>query len=97
MHKSSYYCKEDGKYPNINRCQFFAVLFTLAFMENPIIIAESNISGIEGCFMVLLDFIEPCKQRKTYYEEGFNKWPMETYGFEITYKDGFVFMLEKES
>ena len=82
--------------PNISRCQFLAVPSTLAFMENPVIIAESNILGIEGCFMELLDFIKPCKQRKTYYEDGFNKWLMETCGFEITYKDGFVFMLEKE-
>lgn len=26
-----------------------------------------------------------------------NEWLMETYGFEITYKDGLVFMLEKEA
>lgn len=83
--------------PNINRCQFLAVASTLAFMENPVIIAESNVLGIEGCFIELLDFIKPCIQRKTYYEDGFNDWLMETYGFEITYKDGFVFMLEKES
>lgn len=82
--------------PNINRCQFLAVTSTLAFMEKPVIIAESNVLGIEGCFMELLDFIKPCKQRKTYYDDGFNNWLMETYGFEITYKDGFVFMLEKE-
>lgn len=81
--------------PNINRCQFLAVPSTLAFMEKPVIIAESSIFGIEGCFMELLEFIKPCKQ-KTYYEDGFNEWLMETYGFEITYKDGFVFMLEKE-
>lgn len=82
--------------PNISRCQFLAVPSTLAFMEKPVIIAESNVLGIEGCFMELLDFIKPCKQRKTYYEDDFNEWLMETYGFEITYKDGFVFMLEKE-
>lgn len=82
--------------PNINRCQFLALPSTLAFMEKPVIIAESNVLGIEGCFMELLDFIKLCKQRKTYYEDGFNKWLMEIYGFEITYKDGLVFMLEKE-
>ena len=82
--------------PNINRCQFLAVPSTLAFMEKPVIIAESNVLGIEGCFMELLDFIKPCKQRKTYCEDGFNEWLMKIYGFEITYKDGLVFMLEKE-
>lgn len=80
--------------PNINRCQFLAV--PSAFMEKPVIIAESSILGIEGCFMELLKYIKPCRQ-KTYYEDGFNEWMMETYGFGITYKDGFVFMLEKES
>ena len=29
--------------PNINRCQFWTVPSTLAFMENPVIIAESNV------------------------------------------------------
>lgn len=81
--------------PNINRCQFLAVPSTLAYMEKPVIIAESSTFGIEGCFIELLGFIKPCKQ-KTYYEDGFNEWLMETYGFEITYKDGLVFMLEKE-
>ena len=69
---------------------------TLAFMENPVIIAESNVLGIEGCFIELLEFVKPCVQ-ETYYEDGFNEWLKETYGFEITYKDGLVFMLEKES
>lgn len=82
--------------PNIVKCQFLAVPSTLAFMENPVIIAESNVLGIEGCFMELLEFIKPCRQ-KTFYEDGFNKWLMETYGFEITYKDGLVFMIEKET
>lgn len=81
--------------PNISRCQFLAVPSTLAFMEKPVIIAES-ILGIEGCFMELLGFIKNCPQ-KTYYEDDFNEWIMETYGFEITYKDGFVFMIEKEN
>ncbi len=80
--------------PNINRCQFLTVPSTLAYMENPVVIAESTL-GIEGCFMELLGFIKKCRQ-KTYYENGFNEWLMRTYGFEITYKDGFVFMLEKE-
>ncbi len=80
--------------PNINRCQFLAVPSTLAYMENPVVIAESTL-GIDGCFIELLGFIKNCGQ-KTYYEDGFNEWLMKTYGFEITYKDGLVFMLEKE-
>lgn len=76
--------------PNINRCQFLTVP---SKMEGPVIIAES-ILGIEVCFMELLEFIKPCRQ-KTYYEDGFNEWLFETYGFKITYKDGLVFMLEK--
>lgn len=80
--------------PNINRCQFWAVPSTLAYMEAPIIIAESNVLGVEGCFIEFLESIKPCIQ-KTYYEDGFNEWLKKTYGFEITYKDGLVFMLEK--
>ena len=34
--------------PNINRCQFWAVPSTLAFMENPVIIAESKSDGVMG-------------------------------------------------
>lgn len=80
--------------PYVNRCQFLVVPSTLAFMEKPVIIAESNVLGIEGCFMELLEFIKPCKQ-KTYHEDGFNEWLEKTYGFKITYKGGLVFMLEK--
>lgn len=84
--------------PNINRCQFLTVPSTLAYMENPVVIAESTF-GIDGCFMELLGFLnngyEPMEQ-KSYWDNGFNEWLNEIYGFEITYKDGFVFMLEKE-
>lgn len=80
--------------PNINRCQFIAVPSTLAFMKAPVVIAES-VLGIEGCFIEMLNDIKGCIQ-KTYYEDGFNEWMKETYGFEITYRDGLVFMLEKE-
>ena len=79
--------------PNINRCKFLVVPSTLAYMGKPVVIAES-ILGIEGCFIELLGFIKPCAQ-KTYYEDGFNEWLIKNYGFEITYEDGLVFMLEK--
>ena len=79
--------------PNVNRVQFLAVPSSLAYGE-PVVIAESTTHGIEGCFIELLGFIKSGAQ-KTYYEDGFNEWLKDTYGFEITYKDGFVFMLEK--
>lgn len=82
--------------PNINRHRFLTVPSTLDFMEKPIVIAESNVLGIEGCFMELLNFIKSCKDSKAYYEDGFNEWLMKKYGFEIAYNDGFVLMLEKE-
>ena len=56
--------------PNINRCQFLAVASPLAFMEKPLVIAESVI-GITGCFIELLDNIKPGVQ-KMYYDDGFN-------------------------
>ncbi|HAU87859.1 MAG TPA: hypothetical protein DCW90_20955 [Lachnospiraceae bacterium] len=81
--------------PNINRCKFIAVSSTLAFMESSIVIAES-VSGITGCFMELLDDIKPGKgTEKIYFDDGFNDWLEETYKFRITYRDGLVFMLEK--
>ena len=80
--------------PNISKCQFIAVPPSdLAYMQKEFVIAES-ILGISGCFMELLSNIKKCTQ-KTYWEDEFNKWLMENYGFEITYKDGLVFMLEK--
>lgn len=80
--------------PNMCRCQFLAVPSTLAFMEKPVVIAESTL-GIEGCFMELIGFIYGGVQKK-YYEDGFNEWLDKTCGFRITYKDGLVFMFEKK-
>ena len=70
--------------PNINRCQFLAVASPLAFMEKPLVIAES-----------VIDNIKPGVQ-KMYYDDGFNDWLEKTYNFRITYKDGLVFMLERK-
>ena len=87
--------RTESSNPNINRCRFIAVPSTLAFMENPIVIAES-VSWITGCFMELLDDIKPRRgTEKTYFDDGFNDWLEEMYKFRITYKDGLVFMLEK--
>lgn len=83
----------NSKNPNINRCQFLVVPSTLAFMESPVVIAES-VFGIDGCFIEFLSSLKPCRQ-KSYYEDGFNEWLLETFEFEITYRDGLVFMLEK--
>lgn len=85
--------RQDSKNPNIARCQFLAVPGSVA-SGTPVVIAES-VWGVEGCFMELLENIKLCPQ-KTYYENGFDDWLKETFGFEITYKDGFVFMLERE-
>lgn len=81
--------------PNINRCQFLTVPSTLAFMEEPIVIAES-VFGIDGCFKELLSFLKSDNiVKKSYFDDDFNEWLKENYNFEITYKDGLVFMLEK--
>ena len=79
----------DSSNPNINRCQFLAVVPPLT-----LVIAESVI-GITGCFIELLGNIKPGVQ-KMYYEDGFNDWLEKTYNFRITYKDGLVFMLERK-
>lgn len=55
--------KTESSNPNINRCRFIAVPSTLAFMENPIVIAES-VSGITGCFIELLDDIKSRREQK---------------------------------
>lgn len=83
----------DSSNPNINRCQFIAVPSTLAYMEKPVVIAESTF-GIAGCFKELIKTINPCPQ-KDYYDDGFNEWLKNTFDMEITYKDGLVFMLER--
>ena len=79
--------------PNINRCRFIAVPSTIAFGENPVVIAES-VLGIAGCFYDFLKDIKPVVQ-KPYFDDDFNEWLEKTYNFRITYKDGLVFMFEK--
>lgn len=78
--------------PHVSRCQFLAVP---AFgWETPVVIAESNF-GIEGCFIELFKFLNPGVEQKTYFEEGFDSWMKENFQCQITYKDGFVFMIER--
>lgn len=87
----------DSCNPNICRCRFLAVPSTLAFMEEPLVIAES-VLGISGCFMEFLEFIVPdIGTQKSYFDDGFNDWLYKMCKFRITYKDGLVFMFEKDS
>lgn len=81
--------------PNRNIWRFMAVPSTLAYMEKPVVIAESAF-GINGCFTEFLQNVETkeCCQ-KQYFDDGYNDWLEEEYGFRITYKDGLVFMLER--
>ena len=81
--------------PNINKVQFMAVPSPLSY-GTPVIIAESNF-GLTGCFAELLKNIHPeIMQEKSYFDDGFNEWLEENYHFRITYKDGFVFFLERD-
>ena len=81
--------------PNRNICRFMAVPSTLAYMEKPVVIAESAF-GIDGCFTEFLQNVETKKCcQKQYFDDGYNNWLEEEYGFRITYKDGLVFMLER--
>lgn len=77
------------------KCQFLAVPSYLAFGEAPLIIAESN-SGIDGCFKEFLDAVNHKPIIKSYFDDGFNNWLSKEYSFWIGYRDGFVFMLEKD-
>ena len=83
-----------SKNSNIDRCQFIAALSTLPFMEKPVVIAES-VDGITGCFMEMLKNIKEVAVETPYFDDGFNEWLKENYGFGITYRDGLVFMFEK--
>jgi hypothetical protein len=80
---------------NLCRVQFLAVNSTLAFAEKPIVIAESNTLGIDGCFMELIDFIKGDTMKKSYWDNHFNTYLQKTMGFKITYRDGLVLLLER--
>lgn len=85
--------RSDSSNPNITRCKFWAVLSTLAFGEQPLVIAESTF-GVDGCFRELLSSIKAIPQ-KSYFDYGFEEWLEKEYKFRISYKDGLVFMLAK--
>lgn len=78
--------------PNINRTQFYSC----NTYGTPIVIAESETFGIEGCFIELIEFIKGGIRQKTWFEDGFKEWLEETTGLIITYNDGLVIMLERE-
>ena len=81
--------------PNVNKVQFMAVPSSISY-GTPVVIAESNL-GLTGCFTELLQNIHPeIVQEKSYFDDGFNEWLEENYHFRITYKDGFVFFLERD-
>jgi len=80
--------------PNINRIQFWAVPSTVAFMEGPVIIAESKL-GVQGAFTEFLDSINPVRPSLNYFDNNFNDRLKKHYKFRITYNDGFVMMFEK--
>lgn len=80
--------------PNINRTQFIAVPCGMSYGHG-VVIAESSVLGIEGCFVELINFIKGGIRQKTYYEDGFDKWLEETMGFSIIYNDGLVIMLQR--
>lgn len=85
--------RAESSNPHISRCRFWAVPSVLGGMK-PVVISES-IRGIEGCFIEFLGTIKPGPQ-KTLYEDGFADWLKKTFGFEITYNDGLVIMLERD-
>lgn len=75
------------------RIQFLAVPGMLNW-ANPVVIAENKALGIEGCWIELISSIKGGIKQKTYYEDGFKEWMGEVLGFEITYYDGVVFIVE---
>lgn len=78
--------------PNVNRTQFFSC----NTYGTPVVIAESSVLGIEGCFIELIESIKGGIRQITWFENGFKEWLEETTGLIITYNDGFVIMIERE-
>jgi hypothetical protein len=80
--------------PNVNRVQLIGVIGTLAYGEAPVVLAESSTEGVNGCFREFLTSIKDCSQVE-YFDDMFNDFLEEEYGFRITYRDGLIYMLEK--
>ena len=75
------------------RTQFKTVPSNVSEMK-PIIIAESLGLGIDGCWIEFISNIYNGRQT-TYYEDNFKQWLKEIIGIEITYFDGYVFIIER--
>ena len=74
--------------PNIVRARF-VVCNTHG---TPVVIAES-VSGIVGCFMEYFKSIGYKGKQVEYFDNRFDDWIHEEFGYTIDYKDGMVLML----
>ncbi|WP_191343944.1 hypothetical protein [Anaerotignum lactatifermentans] len=83
--------RNESSNPNIQRCQFFAVIGL--GMSKPVVIAES-VWGVEGCFMELLNHINDTEQVH-FHDDKFGSWLENTFKLKIDYWDGFVFVIKK--
>ena len=75
------------------RTQFKTVPSNASGMK-PIIIAESLGLGIDGCWIEFISNIYNGRQT-TYYEDDFKSWLKKILDIEITYYDGYVFIIER--
>ncbi len=77
--------------PYCNRVRFKAVCSL--FKDEPLVIAEDNYLGIEGCFYELLDNIKRVSVQCGYYENGFADFLKKEYGLSVTYNDGMAMII----
>lgn len=86
-------CDDSTTNPNIKRTQFITNLRDR--WSRPVVIAQSNIDGIVGCFNELIEFIgDGIEQEKYFHQDGFNEWLNNYFDIRIVYNDGLVIMLE---
>ena len=77
--------------PYVARTRFKAVCSQ--FKDEPKVIAESPSLGKEGCFIELLEAINPGPQ-VTLFEEGFADFLKDKFNLAVTYDDGMVMILQ---
>ena len=77
----------------VENSRFMAVPFQNP-IYSPMVIAEGGALGTEGCWIEFFDSILEGIPQKTLYEDGFKDWVKEKAGFDITYNDGKVIMIE---
>lgn len=63
--------------------------------RNPMVIAETVNLGITGCWKEFIQNIAGNIDQVGYFEPDFDKWLIKTMGFDITYYDGLVFIIER--